>query len=142
MASVTLLHPEGTFTIPVRRAITKCSLFENNPALTTSPYRIQSSVSLSIFKEFLSALEGNVINLNITDTNLTELARLCDEFGFSELAAKLPKFPPSMDFKDSDARGGIAVLEEKVQRCEYEIAILQNEVTQLSSGRGGRNREL
>jgi hypothetical protein len=101
-----------------------------------APYRVQSSVSLSIFREFLSALEGNAIN--ITDTNLTELDRLCKEFHFSELAVKLSKFRPSMSFKegeseDANARGRIAVLEEKVQHWEDEIAILQDKVTQLST---------
>jgi hypothetical protein len=114
MASVTLLHPEQTFTIPALQAMTKCSLFQNNPILLVSLYRVQSFVSLSIFREFISALEGNVIN--ITNTNLTELDRLCHDFGFSEFAAKLSEFRPSMDFKkaeDADARGRIAVLEEK-----------------------------
>jgi hypothetical protein len=64
--------------------------------------------SLSIFREFLSALDGN--SINITDTNFTELHRLCEEFGFSELGAKLSEFRPSMDFteaetEDADARG-------------------------------------
>jgi hypothetical protein len=95
MALVTLLHPEQTVKIPTLQVMTKCSLFQNNPTLLTSPYRIQSSVTLSIFREFLSALEGNAIN--ITDTNFTELDRLCTEFDFIELAAKLSEFRPSMD---------------------------------------------
>jgi hypothetical protein len=92
-----------------------------------SPYRVQSSVSLSIFREFLSALEANAIN--ITDTNFTELDRLCEEFGFLEFAVKLSEFRPSMDFKegkteDSDARGRIAAFEEKSNQtlprhCEF-----------------------
>jgi hypothetical protein len=114
MASVTLLHPEETFTIPILQAMNKCCLFQNNPALLIAPYRVQSSVSLSIFREFLSALEGNAIN--ITDTNFRELHQLCEEFCFSELAAKLSEFRPSKDFKeaeDADPRGQIAALEEK-----------------------------
>jgi hypothetical protein len=92
----------------------KCSLFQNNPSLLVSTYRIQSPVSLSIFWEFLSALEGNAIN--ITDAHFAELHQLSKEFRFSELAAKLSEFRPSMNFKeaeDADARGRIAVLEEK-----------------------------
>jgi FtsZ-binding cell division protein ZapB len=137
MSSVTLLHPEETFKIPALRAITKCSLFQNNPSLLVSPYQVQSSVSLSIFREFLSALDGNAIK--ITDTNLTELHRLCREFGFTEIAAKLSEFRPSMDFKkaeDADARGRIAVLEEKSNQHSHVIAILQTEVTQLSTDFG------
>jgi uncharacterized coiled-coil protein SlyX len=137
MASVTLLHPEETFRVPVRQVICKCSLFENNPALTVSPYQVQSLVSLSIFREFISAFEGNAIN--ITDTNFTELHRLCEEFGFSELAAKLSEFRPAMDFKeaeDADARGRISALEEKSNQHSHVIAILQDKVTQLSTDFG------
>jgi hypothetical protein len=90
MTSVTLLHPKETFKIPVLQVINKCSLFQNNPSLLGSPYRVQSSISLSIFREFLSALKGN--SITITDTNLTELHQLCEEFGFSELSVKLSKF--------------------------------------------------
>jgi hypothetical protein len=41
--------------------------------------------------------------INITDTNFTELRRLWKEFDFSEIAAKLSKFRPSMDFKEAKA---------------------------------------
>jgi hypothetical protein len=100
MSSVTLIHPEQTFTIPILKAMSKCSLFHNNPALTVSPYRVQSPVSLYIFREFFSAFEGNASN--ISDTNVTELHPLCEEFDFIELAAKLSEFRPSMDFKEPE----------------------------------------
>jgi hypothetical protein len=110
--------------------ISKCSLFENNPTLLVSPYRVRSPVSLSIFREFISVLEGNAIN--ITDTNFTELHQLCEEFGFSELPTKLSDFRPSMNFKeadDADARGRIAALEKMANQHSHVIAILQDKVT-------------
>jgi hypothetical protein len=137
IASVTLLHPEETFTMPVLQAITKCSLFQNNPILLVSPYRIQSRVSLSIFQDFLSALEENAVNA--TDTNFIGLKRLCKEFDFSELAAKLSEFRSSMDFKEGeteDARGRIAALEEKANQHSHVIVVLQDKVTQLSTDFG------
>jgi hypothetical protein len=94
---VTLLHLEETFTIPALQVINKCGLFQHRPIVLGSPDRVQSSLSLSIFREFLSALEGNAIN--ITDGNFTEFHWLCEQFGFSELAAKLSDFRSSMDFK-------------------------------------------
>jgi hypothetical protein len=90
MTSVTLIHPEDSITIPVHQAISKCSLFQNNPTLTVSPYRVQSAVSLSIFREFVSALEGK--SVNITAINFGKLKRLCDEFGFTEFSSKLYRF--------------------------------------------------
>jgi hypothetical protein len=130
------VHTEQTFKIPVLQVINKCSLFQQNPTLLVSPYGVQSSVSLSIFREFISALEGNAIN--ITNTNFTELDRLCKEFGFSEIAAKLSEFRPSMNFKeaqteDADARGRIAALEEKANQHSHVIAMLKNKVTQLTT---------
>jgi hypothetical protein len=109
--------------------MTKFSLFQNNPTLLVSPYQIQSPVSLSILREFLSALEGN--SINITDTNFTDLQRLSQEFGFSQLAAKLSEFRSSIDFKDS--RGRIATLEEKSNQHSHIIAIMQDKLTQLST---------
>jgi hypothetical protein len=64
MASVTLIHPEKKFTVPVLQATNKCSLFQNNPALLVAPYRVQSSVTLSVFQDFLSLLEGNAVKVN------------------------------------------------------------------------------
>jgi hypothetical protein len=81
-------------------------------------------------------LDGNAIK--ITDTNFTELDELCNEFGFTELATKLSEFCPSMDSKeaeteDADARGRIAVLEEKSNQHSHGSAILEDKVTQLST---------
>jgi hypothetical protein len=39
MASVTLIHPEKTFTVPLLQTTDKCSLFQSNPALLASPDR-------------------------------------------------------------------------------------------------------
>jgi hypothetical protein len=98
--SLTLLHLEQTFTIPVLQAMNKFSLFQKNPLLLVSPYRVQSPVSLSILREFISVLEGNTVN--ITSTNLKGLQRLCEEFGFDDFAAKLSNFCEQS--KDSQGR--------------------------------------
>jgi hypothetical protein len=134
MASVTLIHPEKTFTVPVVHAMNKCSLFQKNPALLASPYRVQSLVTLSVFQDFLSLLEGNAIK--IRSTNLTGLEGLCGEFGFTELAEKLSEFRASAGTKDTndpDARGRIAGLEEKTDQHENTIAVLQDKLKQLST---------
>jgi hypothetical protein len=75
-----------------------------------------SCFSLSIFQEMISILERNAIT--ITDTNFTELDRLCKRFDFSQLAAKFSEFRSSMDFKEgkakfADARGRIRALEKR-----------------------------
>jgi hypothetical protein len=137
MSSVSLIHPEATLTVPIVQAITKCALFQKNVALAASPYRVQSSISLSIFQQFVSALEGKA--MKITNTNFRELERLCEEFGFDELAAKLSKFLPSKELheaEDSNARERIAALEEKTEQSGHSIAILQNELKFLTTDFG------
>jgi hypothetical protein len=94
MTSLTLLHPEETFTIPILQVMNKCSFFQNNA--TFLGWFLLTGFNLL----FLSALDGNAIK--ITDTNFTEFDRLCDEFGFSELAAKLSDFRPSIDSKEAE----------------------------------------
>jgi hypothetical protein len=117
MASVMLVHPEERLTVPVLKAINKCSLFQKNPALLAAPYRAKASVTLPVFRDFVSELEGN--GVTVTDTNFAGLRRLCEEFGFDEFAVKLSKFRPSQGLngaEDAEARGRIAALEEQVDQ--------------------------
>jgi hypothetical protein len=78
----------------------KCSLFQNNPTLFVDPYRLQSHVFLSILREFISASDGNAIN--ITHTNFAERQQLCKEFCFSQIADKVSESSPLMDFKEAE----------------------------------------
>jgi hypothetical protein len=45
-----LVRSKKLFIIPVLQAVTECNFFEKNPALTVSPYWVQSPISLSIFR--------------------------------------------------------------------------------------------
>jgi hypothetical protein len=90
MTLVTLVHPEETFTVSTLQAMAKCRLFAKNPTLTTSSYRVESRVSLSIFRDFVNELEDKSITIDAT--NLIELDRLCEEFDFNEFSAKLSNF--------------------------------------------------
>jgi hypothetical protein len=128
MSSVTFVHPEETRTVPILQAINKCSLFQKNVTLAGSPYTLQSTVSVFIFRQFISALEG--ASIEITNTNFTGLLQLSTEFGFEELSSKLSDFQPSISFKnpeEAETLERIAVLEERAQRSDRDIAILQRE---------------
>jgi hypothetical protein len=127
MGSITLLHPEETFAIPTLQAMTKCSLFQNNPTLLVSPYRVQSPVSLSIFREFISAFQGNTINT--TDTNFTELQQLCEEFGFPEFPAKLSKFnPPSNDSQGTPIKTPLTELRKAFLKESFKFILNGSEI--------------
>jgi hypothetical protein len=96
MSSIILIHPEETFTVSAVQAMTKCSLFEKHVMLTSVPYRVESSVTLSTFREFVSELKGETVN--ITCTNLRGLDLLCEEFGFTEFASKLSQFSERLKY--------------------------------------------
>jgi hypothetical protein len=90
-------------------------------------------------KKFLSAIEGN--SINITDTNFTELDRSCTEFGFSELAAKLSDFRRSIDFKKKKQK--MRMHADELQRLEKRqintptsLRFLEDKVTELSTDFG------
>jgi hypothetical protein len=93
MASLSLVHPEATLTVPAFQLMTKCTLFQKNPALLADPYRLRSTVPLSLLQQFLSAIEGNPIKP--TSANFSGLSRLCEEFGFDALRSTLLEFNPS-----------------------------------------------
>jgi hypothetical protein len=109
----------------------KCDLFQKNPSLLVSPYQLQSPVSLSTFRLFISTLSGTPIT--ITDANFPELLQLSEEFGFTEIASKLSEFRPSPPPKQTDTRRRIATLEEKAEQHDRLLAVFQDEVTQLST---------
>jgi hypothetical protein len=104
MALVALVHPEETSTVPALQAKNKCTLFQQNEALLTSPSKLCSTVPLTLFRQFVSALEGNAIE--ITSANISELSQLFEKFGFEELRAKLSEFPPppGTAAEDTEAR--------------------------------------
>jgi hypothetical protein len=130
MSSLTLVHPDQTFTVPVRETINNCTLFQKNVLLTASPYRVQPAVPHSVFQEFVSELSGK--SVQITTTNLKGLQQLCDEFGFSTFASKLSSFHPSIDFTESEAHNRIAALEEKAKQHTHTIAFLQDRLLRLA----------
>jgi hypothetical protein len=61
--------------LPIRQV---CMKFQTNPL--PPHYRVLSVVSSEVFEQFLSALNGKMIE--VTKTNFKELSALCDEFGF------------------------------------------------------------
>jgi hypothetical protein len=143
MAVVTLVHPEVQLTVPILEAMNKCTLFQKNVMLAGTPYRVQSAVSLSVFREFVSALEGK--SVTITNTNFADLQRLCEEFGFDRFIAKLAKFRPSTGLQsaeDTNARVRIAVLEEEVHEHDRDIAMLLSKFNLLSTKIGHLEAEI
>jgi hypothetical protein len=61
----------------------KCDLFMNDLMLIASAYNVKSPVSLSDFREFVSAVKGTTVK--ITNNNFKGLSLPCEEFRFRDL---------------------------------------------------------
>jgi hypothetical protein len=86
---VTLVHSKATLQVPVHLLIDKCDLVVDDP---------KSRVSVSDFREFVSALEGTTVK--VTNNNIKGLLQLCEAFRLQDLAAQLSQFRASEDFKN------------------------------------------
>jgi TolA-binding protein len=134
--AVVLVHPHERFQVSYRMLVQKSDLFSDDPTLAGSPYTPRSQVSLSDFREFVSALDGKTVTIN--SENFRGLSRLCDELQFRNLAAQLSQFRGSDHFKkettmkDSEVRMRLSTLEERMQQRDDEIAALQHELSQQS----------
>jgi hypothetical protein len=87
---VDLVDPNATLQVSARLLINKCDLFFNDPELTALPYHLKSRVSVSDFREFISALEGTTVK--VTSNNFKGLSQLCEEFHFRDLWHFLTKY--------------------------------------------------
>jgi hypothetical protein len=63
MSLIELIHPQSSHQVSVVPFIKRCNLVKNNPSLTISLYRVQSALSLDKFRDFVSALEDQPIDI-------------------------------------------------------------------------------
>jgi chromosome segregation ATPase len=104
--------------------INKCGLFKDNLSLFGSPYRVKSSVSVEIFREFVSALNNDAFEIYITNENFAALSLLCEEFDFHALARRVWAL---LSYWSS-----VAALEKRADAQACATAGLQTEVAGLS----------
>jgi hypothetical protein len=81
--AVTLVHREATLQVPGKVFISKCDLFRGDPTLAAFPYHLKSEVSLSDFREFVSALSG--ITVKVRNNEVKALSQLCQKSFVSEI---------------------------------------------------------
>jgi uncharacterized protein (DUF3084 family) len=140
MSVITLLHQSQSYSVSQVDLIVKCKLFQKlartNPSVFTVPYHVTSSVHPNIFKQFITAIENQ--GIEITRENFLGLSILCEEFGFDDLSTELSKFRVSIGnesefVRDIDARERILKLEEGFERQQDEFALLQFQIIELKS---------
>jgi hypothetical protein len=122
MSLLILIHPEEQCQLPLE-AIEKCTLFKNNRNLAASPYAVQSSVSVGVFRDFISALGGK--DIEITEANHIGLSQLAAEFGCSDLSGRLLQ-----TFKEGELQCRIGGLEEWRKQHEREFEAQMRDFTE------------
>jgi hypothetical protein len=55
MSLLALVHPREQAHVSVGPLVAKCTLFQNNPALLSAPYRVQSPILAEVSRAFVSA---------------------------------------------------------------------------------------
>jgi hypothetical protein len=95
--------------LPIRQVCTK---FQTNPLFPQ--YRVLSVVSSEVFKQFLSSLKGETIE--VTKKNFKEFSALCDEFDFE---LKSPSYR-------------LAQVETTIEELKSDIERIPSILTQLS----------
>jgi hypothetical protein len=124
LTSIAPIHSEEKCAVAIGQMINECNLFQKNPSLLNLPSNVKSSVSLSVFRDFVSVLERKAIEITII--NFAGLLNLWDEFNFEELSTKISEFQNWMSLREMEIRKQIVVVEESVQRCSRDVEMLEN----------------
>jgi hypothetical protein len=132
--TVTLVHPNETLQVPGKLLLSKCDVSAEDPGLTAVPYHVTSRVSVSDFREFVSALQDTTVK--VTNKNFKELSLLCEEFRFRDLGAQLSQFLESGNLTEdavllSSLKKQLLAMEEEMQHGKREIASLRREVSRV-----------
>jgi hypothetical protein len=77
---VFLVHPNAALQVPAKLLVNKYDLFSDDRVLVALPYHLKSRVSVSDFREFVSALEGRIVK--VTHNNFKGLLQPSEEFRF------------------------------------------------------------
>jgi hypothetical protein len=103
--------------------VKKCDLFIADPTLTSSSSALKWQVSIAVFRELVSALDGKTVT--IVTSNFRRLSPFCDEFGFDDLDAPLSEFRASEDIK-KNAEAHIAIL---IKEMNHRCTLLEDQFT-------------
>jgi uncharacterized coiled-coil protein SlyX len=140
MSTVSLVLDGVAYSVPEIPLCRTCDLFKSNVALMALPYTVRTSVPIPTFRAFLDAIEGE--RIAITQSNSSGLCDLCDEFGFSGLAARIARFrrspaDPAIPEAGPDCGARLAALEATVGAQQQAIQDLRD---QLSAVQGELQR--
>jgi hypothetical protein len=133
MADSLLFLNGQPFQVKKHQLISKCELFKRNVNLLDSDYGVQSEVSISSFRDFLSALDDQPIT--ISEENQRDLFALCTEFRFNGLSSAFAAFQiPMADSAHGCCafhRARIENLEECLFQSQRRNVLLDSRVSRL-----------
>jgi hypothetical protein len=134
MARTELILGDRPLSVLSKSLSANCQTFGDDPSLLEAAYRVRSSVDVDTFYHFVRAIEGAAPE--ITHSNASDLAALCDEFGFLSLAMKVwdfrsspfrPESPPVIVFSPSQR------LHQATQQQQLEIVNVRGEMARLGT---------
>jgi hypothetical protein len=104
--------------VPLVALITKCHLFQSNRFLLAQPsYQVQSRVSASSLRVFVSAIGGT--RIDISSEAIGDLSLLCHEFGFREFSTQIAAWQSSHGSADvNELRRAVASLERRIDAMQ------------------------
>jgi hypothetical protein len=95
---------------------------------------VRSAVSSEVFRVFLSAIEGNAVE--VTNENVDDLSALCKEFEFWSLLGRVRAFKEAPAYQIARQNARIEALEkefqERSQHFQTQEASLEAEVVRMS----------
>jgi hypothetical protein len=84
---------EKLFPVKKVRLLEIPGLFQDEPALLAHDYEVRTSVSLSVFEDFMRIIQGK--SVPISEENCEPFQALADEFRFDELSKRCARFVES-----------------------------------------------
>jgi hypothetical protein len=85
-----LVHQGEIVKVARANLLEKCRLFRDGGFPATEYYNVRSPVAVEVFRAFAGTIDG--IDLELTNENVIDIQVLSEEFGYEELAARVPEF--------------------------------------------------
>jgi hypothetical protein len=131
----TLVFRNEPVHVPRAKLVQKCSLFRDGGVPVARPYQVVSDVAPDVFRVFVGAIDD--ASPPLTNRNLMDMELLCDEFGYTELSARVAEFLAQHASPAEDQRryfhamkelgAALKRMEQRVEQLEADVAALQGE---------------
>jgi hypothetical protein len=142
MSEVVFLVGDLIFKAPIDPVVANCTIFQNNPILRETPYRVRASVSAEVFSVFLSiVVNGGSESICVNESTVVDLSILCGEFGFWSFCETLSNLISkgndcditSLDFRRYEICESLRRQEQRLARLENGLRLSTNLKSEFES---------